>query len=593
MKKTGLFDKLFRRPGGILAASLILAILVGISYRDALQNDFHFDDRENIVDHPPVHMKAFDLPSLALAWSQPLLYNRPLPSLTFAVDWWRGHGQAQAFQETNLLLHIINAVLVFLLLRLIGGLSRGAPPPTAARTGLVMLLGAALWAVHPIQVQAVTYIVQRMAELAALFSLVSVICYIQWRTAEKHRWPWLVGMLTAFALGAVSKENAWITPGLWWLAEFGLCRGGRPLFGKRADVILFALPFLVGCYVVFDIASGTGPISQRYLPGYAVRDFSLAERLLTQPRVVIFHISQTLMPMPGRFSVEHDYILSSNLFNPPSTALALAVILAWCAAGLAALISLNHRLTGFWMLWIPVTLAVESSAVPLEMVFEHRMYLPSVGLVGLVVLVLTSPRLDSRLAAGIGTAALLALLWITPQQVRVWRSDFSLYENAVRVAPGSARAWSNYGGELVKSGRSEEAVKALRRSIQLNPRNHVTWDTLGVIYMDADDLANADLALRKAYQLGAAHHTTLNHMGELYLKMGNAAAAADQFSAAAKKLPDEPVYRWNLAVAQEKLGDCRSAREQWQIYLQTERNRDERAKVEAHLAEDCSSQVQK
>ncbi|MHB9103104.1 MAG: tetratricopeptide repeat protein [Sulfuricella sp.] len=589
MKNTDLFDRLFRWLGGILAGILILALLVGISYRDALQNGFHFDDRDNIVDHPSVHMKVFDLPSLALAWSQPLLANRPLPSLTFAVDWWRGHGQPQAFQETNLLLHIINAVLVFLLLRVVSRISRGAAPPTGARAGLAILLGAALWALNPIQVQAVTYIVQRMAELAAMFSLVSVLCYIQWRTAAHHRWLWLVGMLTAFVLGAVSKENAWITPGLWWLAEFGLCRGARPLFGKRTNMILFALPFLIAFYVVMDISSGTGPLAQRFLPGYAIRDFSLAERLLTQPRVVIFHISQTLLPAPGRFSVEHDYTLSSSLFDPPSTALALAVILAWCAAGLAALISIKHRRTGFWMLWIPLTLVIESSAVPLEMLFEHRMYLPSIGFAGLAAQVLSSPRLDSRLAVGFGAAALLALLWITPQQVRVWRSDFSLYENAVRVAPMSARAWTSYGGELVKFGRTEEAKKVLQHAIQLNPKNYVTWDSLGVIYMDTDDLASAALALRKAYQLGGANHTTVNHIGELYLKMGNAAAAADRFSAAAKKLPDEPVYRWNLAFALEKLGDCRTAREQWQIYLQLENDPVERAKVEIHLAEGCAN----
>jgi tetratricopeptide (TPR) repeat protein len=436
-------------------------------------------------------------------------------------------------------------------------------------------------------VQAVTYVVQRMAELAALFTLLSVFCYVRGRTAARRRTAWLAGSLAAFALGAVCKENAWITPALWWLAEFGLCRDGRPLLQGRADRALFALPFVLALLAVLDLASGAGPLARHFLPGYEIRAFSLAERLLTQPRVVLFHVSQLLWPAPGRFSVEHDFALSTALLRPPATALALAVLLAWCAAGLAALRSARLRRSGFWMLWLPVGLLPESSAVPLEMVFEHRMYLPGVGVAGLLAGALAQPRLPARATLGLAAAALPVLMWITPAQVRVWRDDLSLYANAVRLAPASGRAWTGYGEALLQAGRRAEAAAALERAIGLDPGQYGAWEKLGVMRLDAGDLSGAAGALGRARQLRGDAPSVLNHTGELYLRLDNPAAAREQFAAAVAKRPDEPVYRWNLALVLERLGDCPAGREQWLAYLRLERDPAARAEVEAHLAEGC------
>lgn len=518
------------------------------------------------------------------AWNGAFLPTRPLPSLTFAIDWWRGGGLPYAFQQTNLALHVLNAFVVFLLLRRVAG---PRTPGPLGRFGLAAGMAAALWAVHPIQVQAVTYVVQRMSELAALFTLLSVLCYVQGRTAVRRRPLWLLGALACFGLGAMSKENAWITPALWWLAEFGVCRGRQSLLRSRADIAWFALPFLLTLYVALDIASGSGPLAQRLLPGYGIRDFSLAERLLTQPRVVLFHLSQVFWPAPGSFSVEHAFTLSTGWLAPPSTAIALAIVLAWCAVGLAALVSPRHRLAGFWMLWIPATLAIESSVVPLEMVFEHRMYLPSVGLAGLLVQGMGAGRLDYRLALGAAAIALLALLWITPTQVRVWRDDLSLYENAVRHAPASGRAWTGYGEALLDAGRREEALRALEQALALDASQYGAWEKLGVIRMDAGDLAGAGSALTRARQLSNDTHSVLNHIGELYFRLGNPRAAHEAFLAAVAKRPDVAVYRWNLAISLERIGDCPSARQQWRTYLDLEREPAERATVAAHLAEAC------
>ena len=591
----GLFHQRFASAGGtalllrILSGLLVLGLLVAFVYRDAPSNDFHFDDRDNIVDHLPLHIDKLDIASLQRAWSEPLLASRPLPSVTFAVDWWRGQGQPAPFQVTNLLLHFGNTALVFLLVGWVARRSRTADAASETRIWLGSLLAAGLWAAHPIQVQAVTYIVQRMAELSALFSLVSVYCYIRGRTAPRYRPLWLAAAMLTFGLGALSKENAWIVPGLWWLAEFGLCRTGRPAIGSGWDRLIFALPFVVALYAAIDLLIG-GVLADRFLPGYAGRDFGVVERLLTQPRVVLFHLSQLLWPAPGRFSVEHDFGLSTGLFTPPTTAAALILILVWCAMGLRALVSERFRAVGFWMLWLPLSLVPESTVVPLEMVFEHRMYLPSVGLAGLFGLVLADRRAAGRMSLTVAATGLLALLWITPQQVRFWRDDLSLYQNAIQVAPNSPRAWSGWGESLVKAGRTAEAKVALERALKLDPTQYGAWEKIGVIHMDAGDLAGAERALREAHRLSGGKHTVANHIGELYMLMENPAAALDQFVAATERRPDEAIYRWNQAVALEKLGHCQAAAAQWQVYLRLEPDPDERARVASHLAEGCGSE---
>jgi hypothetical protein len=298
-------------------ALLLLLLLVAISYRQAPNNVFHFDDESNIIRYPPVLMTELSIENLVDAGRNAYLPTRPLPSVTFAFDWWRGGGLARPFQYTNLVIHGASALAVYWLLLLV--LSRLRQPSWTAAAGA--FVGAALWACHPIQVQGVTYIVQRMTSMAALFTILSVIFYVLGRESERvrRRWGLLVLATFCWALGMISKETAAIAPFLVLLAEYGVLRQGQPLIRSKLDWTMLSLPVVVGVLIVIDIASGVGPLSDTFLPGYGGRDFSLSERLLTQPRIIVFHFSQILWPLPGRFSLEHDFALSTGLLNPVST----------------------------------------------------------------------------------------------------------------------------------------------------------------------------------------------------------------------------------------------------------------------------------
>jgi hypothetical protein len=295
----------------VVGLALLLAIIVALTYREAPGNEFHFDDHRNIVDYGPVRMEQPSGKALLDAFANPKLQYRNFPSLTFAVDWWRGGGEARAFLQTNVFLHVLTALAVFafayrLLCRL---------QTENRRTVLLAAFCVALlWAVHPINSQAVNLIVQRMAILATLFVLLSLTCYLEARRADSTRHiAWYAAAALFGVLGAFSKENAWILPLLVLAVEYGVVRHGQVLVQNKLDVLLLALPFVGLALVATDLALGSGPVSNSFLSGYETRSFSMEERLLTQPRVIFFYLSLILWPLPGRFSLEHDFAVSTSL----------------------------------------------------------------------------------------------------------------------------------------------------------------------------------------------------------------------------------------------------------------------------------------
>lgn len=492
-------------------------LAIAIAYHAASQNGFHFDDAVNIVRHGPMHVTDLDFASLQRAVTQAVLPSRALPNLSLAIDWWRGGGSAAPFQQTNLLIHAATAlaVLVFLLttLRYARIPERGAWIAAATAT--------TLWAVHPIQVQAVTYIVQRMASMAALFMLVTLIAYVRARSAPR-RWPWHAIAAFAAVAACLSKETAYILPALILLAEYTLCRKPGERIRSRLDYLILALPVAAALYAVIDLAILHGPLSDYVMPGYASRDFTPTERLLTQPRVIFFHLGQILLPLPDRFSIEHSLPTSTSLWQPWTTAVAIAGIAAWIAGGTWLALRSKFPVAGFLVLWVPATLAIESSIVPLEMVFEHRMYLPSVGLAGLAALGLhrlANTRLRPA-AIALAAIAIPGFLAATIVRVPTWRTPVSLYEHAVRNAPDVARAWTNLATAFEGEDRTADAIAAYTKALEIDPARAIAYLNRGSSYRKRGDFAAAETDYHRFIRLEAGDYRGAFALGSLYAATG-------------------------------------------------------------------------
>jgi hypothetical protein len=520
---------------------LALGLLVLVAYRNAPTNGFHFDDYPSIVDHEPVHVTDASLPSLLAAARAGFLPRRPLPTLTFAFDWHRGGGQPRPFQVTNIAIHLATTLAVFSLLLLVLR-STGPRPGSGALTAA--LVGAALWAAHPIQVQSVTYIVQRMTSLAALFTIVSAVCYLLARRDGRIRGGWLGLAVATFMLGAVSKEVAWIAPFLWLLVEFGVVRHGQPLRRSRWDWGWAALPFAAVLFLLLDPLIGFGFWS-KVLSGYDLRDFTLMERLLTQPRVVAYHISQLLWPLPARFSLLHEVPVSTSLLTPATTLPALGAVLAWCAGGFWCLLTPSRRVVGFFLLWLPVTLAIESTVWPLRLMFEHRLYLPSVGIAGLVAIglarLLEGARRPVWLATGIGSAVLVALLAnAASARVSIWRDDFTLWGDVVAKYPCSADAHNNLGQAHWRSGRLPEATGHYQAAVQCKPTHAEALLNLARSLRQLDRQREAFEIYQRLLVIAPQWPNVNFSLGMMYLEAGDLARARVAFETTLRLKPDYP-----------------------------------------------------
>ena len=527
----------FQKHPLLLISPLIIASLIFISYWGTWNNSFQFDDLINIVEHQPLHISDLTFQNLLAAGEGAMLGPRPLPSITFAIDWWRGNGSAAPFQWTNLLIHIGNALLIWWLLFLL--LQRWQLPPK--RLFIIALASALLWALHPIQVQGVTYIVQRMAQMATLFTLLAMIGYIKGRIHRGiRRWLWFALATVAMFLGVISKENAWMIPLLWVMAEYGICRPAETrMLNYRHDYLIIGSIIGVVIFVLFSLVMKSGPLYEYISPGFAIRDFTMEERLLTQPRVILFHLGQIFWPLPGRFGLEHDFILSTSIWSPWSTLPAILIILIISGIGLwlLARASVRQRITGFLILFIPATLAIESSALPLEMVFEHRFYLPSITLFTLLVLgvdhlIHLHTVSTQRAVLAFGLLILIALSWSTHLRTLQWRTPLSLAQQNIITAPSSSRAWLYLGITQAEKESNSQGLEALNEAIRLDPLLIEAYINRAIVYGKMGQIEQARNDFQHASRLNSTYIRPYIGLGTLERGIGNYSAAMSNYQRA-------------------------------------------------------------
>lgn len=383
----------------------------------------------------------------ALASSEAGPTGRPLAMLTFAAQAALGppFDTALASKCVNALLHGICALLLLALGRALArapGLA-GTLPAGPLTLGA---LAALLWTLLPLHVSTVLYPVQRMAQLSALFVLLALWLFARWRqhAADAGLAPQQIaaGALWLALLGlaaTLAKENgvllAWLLVLLEVVAYRGVWRGRERPGLRRLGLLLLALP-LAGLGLVFLLDPGW------ILGGYGARDFTLAERLLTQLRVLWHYAAWTVLPVPGQLGFVHDDIaVSRSLLNPATTALAAVAWLAVIA------VALGQRRRRPWLLlglgFFLLAHSLESGVLALELVFEHRNYLPAWG----VCLIVAGLLLEARVRAGAAVARLrpplaygLLLAALLALRTFTWADELRMAEAQVAHHPQSPRA---------------------------------------------------------------------------------------------------------------------------------------------------------
>ncbi len=356
---------------------------------------------------------------------------RPLANLSFALNWYIGQNNPFGYHIVNILVHILTTLILYqtILLLFQTPILKKYSPQDAF---FIALLGAVLWAINPIQTQAVTYIVQRMASLAGLFYIWALFWYIKSRlsTATARRRINILLCILCYLCAIGSKENAAILPLSILAVEFIFFPKTPDKYSKNIRRILLGISFAIGLFSIYYIVR-QDYISYLFKP-IGSRPYTLYERLLTEPGIVLFYLRLIFYPLAKRFSVDHDVSIASSLFSSWATLASILTIIALVLFALAK--SRKQPILSFAILFFFINHLIESTVIPLELIFEHRNYLPSMFLftpvaAGLLYLLKLYSKRNRVVHAAILIFIPLLLItigWNTYLRNNVWESEQSL-----------------------------------------------------------------------------------------------------------------------------------------------------------------------
>jgi tetratricopeptide (TPR) repeat protein len=542
------------------AGLALVAIVAVCCYANALHAPFVFDDELWIVNNPTIKLLR---DPVALWRANP---GRFVPYFTFALNYAAGGLRVFGYHVVNVLIHVLTCWTLFWVLLLLqnspeisalparhagGEPCRGCFPRQLA----VALFAALLFAVHPVQIEAVTYIVQRMAALAALFYLLGLGLYVQAALLRDHGGrgrgrcalavALLAGSLLSFALALSSKENAVTLPAAIVLVEvfcFGAWRRQRP----RAYVLMVVSTMALIAFVVLLGRVGFSPAAFGKVFS-AGSHLARGEYLLTQVNVIRTYIRLLFWPL-GQ-NLDYDYPIARDLFDPE---LLCSAALIGLTIALGVALWRRERLVSYGIAFFFLALSVESSIIPIDdVIFEHRLYLPSVGFAIVVAGGLASGarRLAARgwskrnVTSGaifIAAAMIVAGAVLTRARNAVWADARSLWRDAAEKSPRKLRPHYNLAVALARAGDWEEAEREYRRALSIDPNYVRSYVNLGNLYQRTGRLQEALATCERGAAVDPQFADAWSTLGYVYQQMGRLDDAAAVYEKARRLAPSSP-----------------------------------------------------
>ena len=570
----------------------LILIVLGIGvYVPSFSGSFHFDDKPSIIENPFI-MGWNRVSGLWDFWP-----TRFVLYFTFTFDYCFWRLNVAGYHLTNLGIHIVNAGLVYLLASLV--LRRLVPErsSTGGEVGRAAFFAALIFLVHPLQTEAVTYIVQRATSLAALFYLLSLVFYLgprkvpagprgknrDWgpekylrylgvkmgprkvpaasrgktekegeeRKEKRGRRIYYFFSLISFGLALLTKEMAVSLPLILLLVEVIVPgNSSRRSFRRVIPFIILAclVPILVLLYPGNPHYNDSGQID--IIIGRTTTDLLAPGGygyFLAQFRVMVTYLRLLILPI-GQ-NLDYDYQIFSSIFQRP-VFLSFVAIVAMILVGFKAVKEKN--IIGFFILWFFILLLPESSVIPIkDLIYEHRLYLVLVGPA------LLGGWYYSRLrwARPPLIVVVICLSLLTLSRNRVWRDDLSLWRDTAAKSPGKARPHLNLGLARAERGEWESARDEYLRAVTLEPRFYKCHDNLGVAYRALGKDHEAAAGFREAIRLGPEYLPAYNNLALLYLDHGRDIEAGDLLQKALSIDGDDHQTLFNYALFLKEAGD--------------------------------------
>jgi hypothetical protein len=526
---------------GSVALHLVLITLLGLLvYSNTFDAPFQWDGIDHIVKNSALR----DLDNFTRA--KTLKSPRCVGYLTFALNY-KLHGlDVTGYHVLNIFIHVLNAMLCYALVVLTFRTPFLSGSSLNTRSRYIALFTGLLFVSHPIQTQAVTYIVQRFASLAAFFCLASLAAYLKSRLSYKKTervFFYALSLLSA-AMAMKTKQVAFTLPLAIALYEFMFFSGDlRKRFLYLVPLLLTMLIIPLGVLGVekpFDEMIGGVEEATR------VRDVSRADYFLTQSRVVVTYLRLLVLPIDQRIYYNHEIYHS---FFRPDVFLSVLFLLSILGIGIYLLYRsrVTHRalrLAAFGIFWFFITLSVESSIIPLHVIYEHRVYLPSAGAfsafaTGAFLLV---GKLKSRKAQ---TLAVLSLIMVplvfscaTYARNGVWRSEISLWEDAVKKSPHKEEGHNNLGTAYFAEGLIGKAIRHYQIAVTIRQDFAKAHNNLGIAYGVKGLIDKAIEHFQTALRLKPDYTEAHYNLGLAYLRKGHTDRARREFETALQINPD-------------------------------------------------------
>jgi tetratricopeptide (TPR) repeat protein len=538
--------------GCLVACGAILLGAVALAWSNSWAAAFHFDDEGSIAKNESIRDLWF------LRWLRPpatageTVSGRPILNLSFAINYAIGGVEVRGYRLVNVLIHGLAALVLFGIVRRTMPYLPGTGSRLSASTSAgVALAVALLWAIHPLQTAAVTYVVQRAESLAGLFILLTLYAFIRGADRDsKRRTTWFVLSVIACLLGMGTKETAAVAPLMVLLYDRTFLAGSFRsawLARGRVHVALAATWLALAALVVANRSrGGSAGLSSSIDPW---------TYFLTQCRAIVHYIALSFWPQNQVFDYGTDVVENFTAVLPQALLLtAIAGCVLWALW--------RNRPAGLVGACFFLSLAPSSSFVPVatQVAAEHRMYLALAAVIVAVVGAVAA-RIGTRespamrkCAAGLVMVAAIALGATTFARNRVYQSSLTLWQDTVDQHPTNARARNNLGLALVEAGRVTEAEKEFLEAIALQPNHafaHFSWGTILLSQRRWDEAA---VRFRDALAADPDYVDAHVNLGRALTELGRLDEAAEHYGRALQLEPTANDARTNLAALLIKHG---------------------------------------
>jgi len=622
----------------ILIILLFMILSFGI-YSNTFEAPFYFDDEKRILNNPSIRIDALGFKSLQkAAFGKKAANNRPLPFITFALNYYFHKYDPAGYHVVNIIIHVLTSFFLYLLLKLTLCIARGeiwdsictgkqdakaekSKTPEKlqsvdlkpfSNSSFIALSATLVWLVHPLHIQSVTYIVQRMNSMAAMFFVLSLFLYVKGRLVHneirnsvhsklemkspnriilqgknakqdeqnknrkteqsKHKaqrtsigqgksvhlpltnrfhYLWFAGSILSWIMALGSKQTAATLPLFVFLYEWYFFQN------LSRDWLYRYLKYFIGIIILFSLLGllylGMNPWAKfMAITDYAHNEFSIWERGLTQFRVVIYYLGLIFYPHPSRLNFDYDFTLSHSLINPITTLLSLVSIIG--LLGLSYYLAKRERLLSFCILWFLGNLVIESSIIPLAIIFEHRTYLPSMLVVFMTVILIFRYLKHTGVRVTVLCAVVLIFSFWTYDRNNVWSNPVSLWEDNVAKSPNKARPYYNLGLALMSQDKIDEAIEHYTISLKLNPNRSSTHNNLGLALEEQGKTEEAIEHYKEAIRIRPDNWRANCNLGLALVAQGQTIEAIGYFEKALHIKPDNEESHYNLGYALMKQG---------------------------------------